>query len=332
MTPTPPLLDGYVRWLRSYVGHQLIYLVYAAAVVFDERGRILVQSRYDFDWLSVPGGVLELGESLPEAARREVYEETGIRVELRGLAGLLSHPRYNLLYPNGDQVQQWTAVFWGEAAGGDLRPDGGETLSAFFIEPDEFLHKTHPSHEQMIRYALHARSGAAPLLEPVESFPPLQPYYPILRAHVGHERVILPGTLAVIEDERGRILMTQRADFNCWDFPSGFADLGETTTANIVREVEEETGLIVEPYAIIGLYSEPRWHDQEYPNGDKVQGVGPAFACRVTGGALIPEGKDGENTAVAFLPVGDILAWQCSEATARILADYQDRAGWPHLR
>ena len=41
--------DGYIKWLRSHVGNQLIYLVYTNAFVFDDENRLLVQERYDFD-------------------------------------------------------------------------------------------------------------------------------------------------------------------------------------------------------------------------------------------------------------------------------------------
>ncbi|MFC1961097.1 NUDIX domain-containing protein, partial [Chloroflexota bacterium] len=164
--PVVTIFDGYVKWLREQVGSQLIYLVYGVAVIFDEQGRVLVQSRYDFDWLSVPGGVMELGESLAETARREVYEETGIQAEIKGLVGIVTDPQYNLLYPNGDKVQQWTAVFWGEAVGGSLLPDGGETLDTFFIESAEFLQNTHPCNREYLRLAQHVHAGNPPLLEP----------------------------------------------------------------------------------------------------------------------------------------------------------------------
>lgn len=334
--PVVTISDGYVKWLRDHVGSQLIYLVYGAAVIFDEQGRVLVQARYDFDWLSVPGGVMELGEALAETARREVFEETGIQAELKGLAGVVTDPQYNLVYPNGDQVQQWTAVFWGQAVGGDLQPDGGETLETFFIEVDEFLQNTHPSHQEYVRLAQHVRAGNPPLLEPQVSIEPLRDYYPILRAAVGQEPIILPGTAALVEDEQGRILMTYRAGYNEWDIPAGFADLGETTTANIVREVYEETGLIVEPTAIFGLYSGPEWFYHTYLNGDVAQSVGTFFACRVVGGELVTEGRDDENTAVAFLTVEDILAraerGETASSVRQILLDYLDRENWPHAR
>ena len=329
--PTESLADGYVKWVRSKVGSQLIYLAYAGVVIFDNQGRILVQERYDFDWLSTPGGAMELGESLLETARREVREETGLEADIKGLVGVYSHPRFNLLYPNGDRVQQWTACFWGTVGGGELQPDGGETLKLHFMAPEEVLKRTHISHEYFIRDALRVRLGGPPHMEEPYSAPALTPYYPILREHVGHDPVILPGTLAVIEDEQGRILMVRRADTGQWDFPAGFADLGESTTANIIREVREETGLDVEPTGIIGLYSAPRWFYGTHINGDVTQGVGVGFACRVTGGALDAQGHDDESTAVAYLSLAQIMA-ECSDTVRDILRDYADRDNWPHIR
>jgi len=340
--PPQSLADGYVKWIRSKVGHQLIYLVYANVVIFDRQRRILAHRRYDFDWWSTTGGALEIGEPLAEAARREVKEETGLDVTLGGLVGVYTHPRYNLHYPNGDLVQQWTACFWAEIGdrdevdGQDLHPDGSETLDLFFVPPEELILRTHASHADMIRDTLRVRAGAAPLIEPVETVEPRQPHFPLLRRHMGHEPIILPGVTAIVEDGQGRILMTRRADFDCWDYPAGFADLGETTAATAVREVQEETGLIVEPYALVGLYSDPRWYYTTYPNGDIVHGIDLTLACRIVGGTLVSDGNDDENTAVAFLGDDEILdglaAGPGAEATRQILEDSRDRASGPFVR
>lgn len=326
------LADGYVKWLRQQVGSQLIYLVYATTVVFDSTGRVLAQRRYDFDWWSNPGGAMEIGEALRETARREVREETGLNVDIQGLVGLYTHPQYTLHYPNGDRVQQWTACFWAEVAGGQMQADGGETLDLHWVQPDELIANTHLSHAHMTRDAARVRAGDPVPLEPVETPAPRRSHYGLLRPVVGHAPLILPGALAVIEDAQGRILMTHRVPEDCWDYPSGFADLGETSTANIAREVREETGLVVEPYALIGLYSEPRWYHNTLPNGDIVHGVGPAYACRVVGGELVAEGADDENSAVAFLTDDAINEAGCNAATRQILADYRNRNGWPFVR
>src|SRR6266404_7751893 len=63
-----------------------------SAVIFDRRGRLLLQQRSDGGQWGLPGGSVEIGESLAEAARREVLEETGLVVVVRRLIGVYSEP------------------------------------------------------------------------------------------------------------------------------------------------------------------------------------------------------------------------------------------------
>lgn len=322
--------DGYVRWLREHVGHQLIYLVYATNLIFDEAGRILVQRRYDFDWLGVPGGALEINEGICACAEREAWEETGLRVQVERLVGVFSHPAYNLLYPNGDRVQQWTVCVVSRPVGGDLHADGGESLAVTWLPVDEALPQFPPAYQAMVRAALESPHDA--VLEPVYAEPPLIPYYPILRARVGHAPVILPGAMALVPNERGDLLVTRRTDDGLWHPPGGYADLGETTTHTVVREVREETGLEIEPTRVVGLYSEVPLMVGYYPNGDVTHNVGIAFECRITGGTLHADGD--EASAVAFKPVEELLAqpFHPYTDTPQLLRDYLQRQAWPVLR
>jgi ADP-ribose pyrophosphatase YjhB (NUDIX family) len=321
--------DGYVKWLRGHVGHQLIYLVYTTSLVFDEAGRILVQRRYDFDWLSVPGGALEVGEGLRACAIREVFEETGLRVSVERLVGVFSHPDYNLLYPNGDRVQQWSVCVVARPDGGQLHADGGETLDVCWMPVEEALPQLPPAYQAMIRAAQEQPHAA--VLEPVYTQQPLTPFYPILREHVGHAPIILPGVMAVIRNEAGEVLAARRADFDLYDVPGGFCDLGETTTAAVIREVREETNLDVEPVRVIGVYSEDMLYT--YPNGDTVHGVGIAFECRVTGGTL--RADHDEIKEVAFVPMSRFLAQPHAPGMAGMMQLWQDIGRphtWPCLR
>lgn len=322
--------DGYVKWLRERIGPRLIYLVYATNLVFDEAGRILVQRRYDFDWLGVPGGALELGESIRACAVRETLEETGLRVEVERLVGVFSHPDYNLRYPNGDYVQQWTACVVSRPIGGQIRADGSETLAVSWLAVDEALPLFPPAYRAMVRAALESPDEA--VLEPIYAEPVLTPYYPLLRAAIGHAPVILPGAMGLVPNERGDLLCTQRTDDGLWHPPSGYADLGETTTATVVREVREETGLIVEPTRVVGLYSETPLMLARFPNGDLAHNLGLAIECRVTGGALHADGL--EASAVAFKPIEELLAQPFADQsdTPQILRDYLHHEMWPVLR
>jgi NADH pyrophosphatase NudC (nudix superfamily) len=63
---------------------------------------------------------------------------------------------------------------------------------------------------------------------------------------------------------------------------------GERLDEAVVREVREETGLEVEPVALIGVYSDPEYIFS-YPNGDQVQPIITFFECQVVGGTLKPD-------------------------------------------
>ncbi len=320
--------DGYVKWLRDQVGHQLIYLVYTTVLVFDDAGRILVQHRYDFDWLGLPGGALEVGESLRAGAEREAFEETGLRVNVERVVGVFSHPDFNLLYPNQDVVQQWSVCVVARAAGGTLHADGGETLAVEWQPVDEALPQFPPAYQAMLRAARQSREGA---LEPVYTREPLIPFYPILRAGVGHEPVILPGVMAIIRDDVGRVLAARRVFEQFYDIPGGYCDLGETTTAAVVREVREETGLEVTPTRMVGVYSENMLFT--YPNGDQVHGVGIAFECQITGGTL--RADHDEIDEALFMPVEQLIAQPMTPGMAGMAGVWRDilrPESWPVLR
>jgi 8-oxo-dGTP pyrophosphatase MutT (NUDIX family) len=287
---------SYIVRLRSLIGHRQVLVAYATAIVRDELGRILFQRRTDFAWWGLPGGVLEVGEGLSECAAREVLEETGLSVEPRRLVGIYSGPRYNVRYPNGDEVQQWTAAFECRVTCGRLTADGTETTASAFYDP-AVMPETSPWYTDMLHDTLAEKAEAA--FEAPRAAPPDGggEYVLALRALVGKERIIVPGAVMLIRDRAGGILFTRRADTGRWHLPAGFMDLGESVAETAVREVREETGLEIAPLRIIGAYSGLA-AQQTYPNGDPVQNCTTFFDCRVVGGRL--RLNDAENTALAY--------------------------------
>ena len=97
----------------------------ANVVVVDEQGRVLLIRRSDNDNWALPGGAMDLGESLPAAAVRETLEETGVRVEITGLVGIYTDPRHVILYTSDGEVrQEFSVVFTARPLGGTPTPSG----------------------------------------------------------------------------------------------------------------------------------------------------------------------------------------------------------------
>jgi len=106
---TPALIKknmSYIKWLREKIGTQKTILVFTTVILRDEGGRILLQRRADVDRWGLPGGVLEPGENILSCAQRELEEETGLTAGELSLVGVYTDPRYDSVYPSGDQVQQ----------------------------------------------------------------------------------------------------------------------------------------------------------------------------------------------------------------------------------
>jgi mutator protein MutT len=129
-------MANYIQWIREQVGHEPIILNFAAAIIQNEQGEILLQKRGDSKGWGLPGGAIELGESAEDAMRREVFEETGLRVKVEDFLGV--YTRYFSEYPNGDQAQSIAFFFICSIDSGTLHIDhnDGETLDLQFFPPE----------------------------------------------------------------------------------------------------------------------------------------------------------------------------------------------------
>jgi ADP-ribose pyrophosphatase YjhB (NUDIX family) len=85
---------------------------------------------------------------------------------------------------------------------------------------------------------------------------------------------------AVVYDDRGRILLVQRADSGVWLYPTGWADVGYSPAEVAVKEVLEETGIHCEPQGVIAVLDGMRMGMTRIPLYSTV------FLCRATGGEL----------------------------------------------
>jgi 8-oxo-dGTP pyrophosphatase MutT (NUDIX family) len=92
-------------------------------VVTNPAGEVLLIRRSDNDNWAVPGGAIDLGESLVQAAVRETWEETGIECRITGLVGIYTDPKHVILYTsNGEARQEFSILLTGVEVGGRPTP------------------------------------------------------------------------------------------------------------------------------------------------------------------------------------------------------------------
>jgi ADP-ribose pyrophosphatase YjhB (NUDIX family) len=121
------------------------------AVVTDEHDRIVLVRRRDNDLWALPGGGMELGESIVDTAVREVKEETGLDVEVTGLIGVYTNPHHVMAYTDGEVRQQFSLCF---TTRGDLLADSESTDIAWTPSRDIPSLNMHPSMRLRIQHYL----------------------------------------------------------------------------------------------------------------------------------------------------------------------------------
>ncbi|WP_231572108.1 NUDIX hydrolase [Pontibacillus halophilus] len=115
------------------IGNERVIMVVAGVFVINESEEVLLQLRSDHEVWGLPGGYLEMGESVQEGARREVYEETGLQLGSLELLGIYSGETQQRTLPNGDQVQLVKLIFTCRDFQGEIRVDKEESLDVQFF-------------------------------------------------------------------------------------------------------------------------------------------------------------------------------------------------------
>ncbi|MEU9157158.1 NUDIX domain-containing protein [Streptomyces sp. NPDC048417] len=108
----------------------------ASAVVVDDSGRILLQRRRDNGMWALPGGAMNIGESLPDCAVRETREETGYDVEITGIVGTYTNPRHVFAYDDGEVRQEFSICFLARPVAGQLAVSE-ESTDVRWFRPEE---------------------------------------------------------------------------------------------------------------------------------------------------------------------------------------------------
>ncbi len=126
-------------------------------MILNDDRRLLLQQRSDGGQWGLPGGSVEVGESVTEAMVREVLEETGLDVRVRRLVGVYSTPALQVVrYPSGHVWHYVTICFECAIRGGTLTT-GDETLALGFFSPRRLPPTLLPNHRVRIRDAMTRR-------------------------------------------------------------------------------------------------------------------------------------------------------------------------------
>jgi ADP-ribose pyrophosphatase YjhB (NUDIX family) len=170
-----------------------------------------------------------------------------------------------------EPVSERALLRWAEALAGVARTGLGFTQSQYERERfEEVLHIAGDIKVAALE-GLHEESDAAGhIVEWMSQIGPGVAGYATPKVAVG----------AAVGNDKGELLLIQRADSGVWLYPTGWCDIGYSAPEVVVKEVQEETGIEVEPVRLIGVLDGLRLGTSRIPLYSLL------FYCRATGGEL----------------------------------------------
>lgn len=123
---------SYIKDLRRKIGNDWVILNACAVVIANEKNQILLQKRSDNLLWGLPGGLLELEDTLASCAIREVKEETNLDIELDQFIGVFNNPF--MRWREKDYARIISFAFTGKVLGSTLKVNDKESLELKYFD------------------------------------------------------------------------------------------------------------------------------------------------------------------------------------------------------
>jgi ADP-ribose pyrophosphatase YjhB (NUDIX family) len=132
----------------------------ASAIVTDGKGRVLLHQRSDNERWALPGGAMDIGETIAQCAEREVREETGLTVKARRIVGIYSDPDHVFAYSDGEVRQEFSVCFACQVLAGEIAESDESLEVRFWPVEDLATLDMHPSIRLRISHYLSGKAEA----------------------------------------------------------------------------------------------------------------------------------------------------------------------------
>ena len=142
--------DDYIKRIRKLIGHEPMLIPHAVVILLDKDNKVLFEVRADDGFLDFPGGSVDMGEEVIEAAKRELYEETGLIADELELFDVYSGPITKYTYFNQDVIYGVDTFYVCRKYHGELKPQKEEVKDLLFLDVNSINGKLSPRNKKVI--------------------------------------------------------------------------------------------------------------------------------------------------------------------------------------
>ena len=144
-------MKDYYKELRKRTGHMSLVLPHSVVLLFNELNEILLEERSDDGYFDFPGGGIDLKESGEEAAKRELFEETGLIADELEFFKVYSGEITHYIYFSGDEIYGVDLVYICRKYHGEIKPQEEEVKKIKFYNLNNLPDKMSIRNKQIIK-------------------------------------------------------------------------------------------------------------------------------------------------------------------------------------